>query len=319
MVENEQRLSDYLEEWLSFTRGRLEPSTFAIYGMLVRAHLIPALGHYPMNRLTPLDIQRFYATLQEAGSNHNSAAKPLSPKSIKNLHAILRKALSQAVRWELLTRNPADAVELPRRIRPATKALTNGDLQRLMTAVENSGAWRIPLLIAIGTGMRRGELLALQWQDYDPEHRVLVVQRALSHVSTKRIVVKGTKTGRVRVVALNESLIQVLDRHREITPYKAPTDWICSHGDGGYLSPHSFTKYFTTLVHTLNLDITLHGLRHTHATALLAAGIPVKVISERLGHASVVITQDIYAHVLPTMQREAAEMMETIWTGARRS
>lgn len=288
-----QRLGEYLEEWLTHTRGRLEPSTFAIYGMLVRAHLIPALGHYPLNRLAPLDIQRFYATLQEVGSNHNSASKPLSAKSIKNLHAILRKALAQAVRWELLARNPADAVELPRRTRPATKALTNEDLLRLMTAVERSGVWRIPLLIAIGTGMRRGELLALQWQDYDPEQRVLVVRRALSHVSTKRIVVKGTKTGRVRVVALNDSLVQVLNRHRETTKYNAPNHWICTHDNGEHLSPHSFTKYFTTLVRALNLDITLHGLRHTHATALLAAGIPVKVISERLGHASVVITQDI--------------------------
>jgi integrase len=154
----------------------------------------------------------------------------------------------------------------------------------------------------------------LQWQDFNPTQRLLVVRRALSHISTKTVEVSGTKTGKVRVVALNDSLVQILTQHREATRYNGLTDWICTHEDGSFLIPHAFTKYCASLMKRMGLHITLHGLRHTHATALIAAGVPVKVISERLGHSSVVITQDIYGHVLPTMQRQAADTMEDIWT-----
>ncbi|HEY3379144.1 MAG TPA: site-specific integrase, partial [Armatimonadota bacterium] len=275
-------------------------------------------GHYPLEKLMPLDIQRLYTELQRAGSNHHTKGQPLSAKSIKNIHSVLRKALAQVVRWRLLVQNPAEAVSLPRCTRPTTTALNPTELQRLMLAITPAESpWRIPLLIAIGTGMRRGEIRALQWQDFDPEQRLLVVRRALSPVTNSQIVVKGTKTGKIRVVALNDSLVQALNQHRDTTKFNTPRDWICCRENGDYHRPVSFSRDFTQLMGTLKLKITLHGLRHTHATALLAAGIPVKVISERLGHASVIITQDIYAHVLPTMQREAADVMENIWMGGR--
>lgn len=162
--------------------------------------------------------------------------------------------------------------------------------------------------------MRRGEILALQWQDFNPETRLLVVRRALSHITTKEVGVGSTKTGKVRVIALDDTLVRILEEHREATPYQKPSDCICSHADGTFLIPQAFTKYCGSLMKRLGLAITLHGLRHTHATALIAAGVPVKVISERLGHSSVVITQDIYGHVLPTMQRQAADIMEGLWT-----
>ena len=273
------------------------------------------MGRYRLEKLTPLVLQRFYTELLAAGSNRSRRGEALSSKTIRNIHALLHKALAHAMRWGLLTKNPADAVDLPRRIRPDINALTAEDLRRLLGAIEHAGKWRVPLLIAIGTGMRRGEMLALQWQDYRPEQRQLVVRRALSHISAKQIVVKGTKTGRVRVVTLNESLVTVLNHHRATTTHRQPEDWICGEEDGQHVNPHLLTIYFARLMRELGLKHTLHGLRHTHATALLAAGIPVKVISERLGHASVTLTQDVYAHVLPTMQREAAEKMEAIWRG----
>jgi integrase len=314
----QQTLGQFLDEWLTHVRGGLAASTFANYRGLVRAHIRPALGHYPLEKLMPLDIQRLYTELQRAGSNHHTKGQPLSAKSIKNIHSVLRKALAQVVRWRLLVQNPAEAVSLPRCTRPTTTALNPTELQRLMLAITPAESpWRIPLLIAIGTGMRRGEIRALQWQDFDPEQRLLVVRRALSPVTNSQIVVKGTKTGKIRVVALNDSLVQALNQHRDTTKFNTPRDWICCRENGDYHRPVSFSRDFTQLMGTLKLKITLHGLRHTHATALLAAGIPVKVISERLGHASVIITQDIYAHVLPTMQREAADVMENIWMGGR--
>ncbi len=162
--------------------------------------------------------------------------------------------------------------------------------------------------------MRRGEILALQWQDFDPAHRMLIVRRALSHANTK-VVVGSTKTGKVRTVALNDSLVTILQEHRGESAFNKPTDWICVGKDGSHLIPLSLTRYFTKLVGKLGLDCTLHGLRHTHATSLIAAGVPVKVISDRLGHANISTTMDIYGHVLPTMQRQAADIVENIWTG----
>ncbi|MHB9132914.1 MAG: tyrosine-type recombinase/integrase [Armatimonadota bacterium] len=310
----DQTIEEYLAEWLTHARAGLAESTYGNYALMVRVHINPRLGKYKLDQLTPLHIQRFYAELLTPGSNRNSRQRALSPKSIKNVHCVLHKALAQAVRWGLRVTNPADAVDLPRLIRPETKAITNEELQRLMTAVDDAREWRIPLLIAIGTGMRRGEILALQWQDFNPAQRLLVVRRALSHITTGNVVVKGTKTDKARVVALNDSLVRELDRHRQATAYAKPTDWICTHADGTHLIPHAFTNYAKRLISSVGLDITLHGLRHTHATSLLASGVPVKVISERLGHSSVIITQDIYAHVLPTMQRQAADVMESIWT-----
>lgn len=263
--------------------------------------------------MTPLQIQRFYAKLQLDGSNRNYRDRGLGAKAIKNIHGILHRALSQAVRWELLVKNPADSVDLPKQTRAKINSATPEELRRLMSAIDDTGVWRLPILIAIATGMRRGEVLGLQWQDFLPEKSTIIVQRALSQLSDDNVIVKGTKTDRVRVVLINPSLVEELNRHRTASRYNKPTDWVCAGPDGNHLVPRKLTRYFEGLVDRLGIDITLHGLHHSHATALIAAGVPVKAVSERLGHSTIVITQDTYAHVLPTMQIQAAETMEKIW------
>lgn len=192
-------------------------------------------------------------------------------------------------------------------------AATPEELQRLLNAVEGAGEWRIPLLIAIGTGMRRGEVLALQWQDYNPTAKTLLVQRSRTQIGTYNVVLKGTKTDRARVVLVNDSLAAELDRHRAQTLFNKSTDWICCDAEGKPYIPRHLTRALESIVSSLGISITLHGLRHSHATTLIAAGVPVKTVSERLGHSTVVITQDIYAHVLPHMQRQAADEIEKLW------
>lgn len=143
----------------------------------------------------------------------------------------------------------------------------------------------------------------------------VAVQRALSHVNTDTVV-KRTKTDRTRVVMLNASLCQILAAHHAASPHAQETDWICGDAQGRHLLPRAFSKFFTKLAAQLQVTITLHGLRHTHATALILAGVPVKVVSERLGHATVDFTQDYYTHVLPTMQAPATALMESLWQQA---
>lgn len=309
-------ISTYLEEWLVHTRGLIGENTFANYTMVVHKHLIPGLGNTKLSELTPLQIQRYYATLQKLGSNRNSTRHPkaLSPKTIKNIHGIFHRALAQAVRLGILVRNPTDAVDTPKVSRAKVNAATPEELLSLMAAIEEAGVWRLPLLITLGTGMRRGEVLALQWQDYNPTAKTLVIQRALSQISTDNVIVKGTKTDQTRVVLVNDSLAEEINHHRELTPFHGPCDWICARTDGSHHTPRHLTRAFDSIVNKMGINrLTLHGLRHSHATTLIAAGVPVKTVSERLGHSTVVITQDIYAHVLPHMQRQAADTIEMLW------
>jgi len=308
-------VATYLEEWLVHTLGVIGENTFANYSMVVHKHLIPGLGTIKLDQLTPLQIQRYYATLQQPGSNRNSTRHPraLSPKTIKNIHGIFHRALAQAVRWGVRSTNPADAVDIPKQTRSKIKAATPDELLRIMAAIDDAGVWRIPLLITLGTGMRRGEVLALQWQDYNPEAKTLIVQRTSCQITESNVILKGTKTDRARVVLVNDSLAKELNRHQEQTPYSSPTDWICGRTDGSHHTPRHLTRAFESIVNRLGVKITLHGLRHSHATTLIAEGVPVKVVSERLGHSTVVITQDTYAHVLPHMQRQAADVTEMLW------
>lgn len=308
-----QTMAEFLAEWLSHAHASLEESTFVHYRMLVRAHIIPELGRMRLDQLTPLVIQRFYRKLQEPGSNRRDKNKGLGSKAIKNIHGILHRALVMAVRWGLLTRNPADAVDTPKMTRSRVSAASPDELQQILEVVESAGEWRIPLLIAIGTGMRRGEVLALQWQDYDPTAKTLLVQRSRTQIDTYNVVLKGTKTDRTRVVLVNDSLAAELDRQRIQTSFNKPTDWICCDAEGKPFIPKHLTRALESIVKSLGITVTLHGLRHSHATTLIAAGVPVKTVSERLGHSTVVITQDIYTHVLPHMQRQAADAIEKLW------
>jgi len=203
------------------------------------AHNIPALGKKKLDKLTSSDIERFYARLQGAGSNRVARGRGLSPKSIKNIHRVLHKALLKAVKDGHIPRNPASTefVDLPKQCRARISSASPVELQRLIADTEIASEWRVPILLAIGTGMRRGEVLGLQWQDYDPILRTLTVQRALSQITTNNIIVKGTKTDRDRVIKLNPSLAVEIERHYERTKFNKPTDWICACADGATTNP----------------------------------------------------------------------------------
>jgi integrase len=176
--------------------------------------------------------------------------------------------------------------------------------------------FRLPILIAMSTGMRKSEILGLKWCDFDRIRNILSVRRSLSQIPGK-VFAKDTKSGRPRVVPIPASLALILTGHKQEQEsqgiYK-PDGWICARENGDMLTPRAFGQAFHRLKTTHNFDFTLHGLRHTQATMLIAAGVPVKIVSERLGHATSSITQDIYAHVLPHMQERAVTVVDSIIT-----
>lgn len=220
------------------------------------------------------------------------------------------------MRWKLRANNPAALVDPPKVERPNIQIAEPRQLREVLRAMQGR-EWYLPTLIGMMTGMRRGEVLALQWRDFDEAGGVLIVRRALARVRDSEVILKETKSGRVRTVAISPTLCRLLRWHRRRTEHTMPEDWICSKPDGRHLAPGGLTHAFTRAASKLGVPVSFHSVRHTQATELIAAGIPVKVVSERLGHSTVQITQDVYAHVLPHSQREAAAVADALMRAKR--
>ncbi|MBW3663391.1 MAG: site-specific integrase [Actinobacteria bacterium] len=299
-----------LEDWLEVHRTQVQHSTWRSYEQAVRCYLVPGLHGVYVRELAPAMLTRLYAQLLERGGLRG---KPLSIATVQRIHHILRRALDQLVDDEVIDRNPAAKATVPRRD-PRTGADPTVRELRTWTAAqvrvflastvghEYADVWRL----AIGTGMRRGELLGLRWDDVDSDGRRLVVRKSLT-VIDGRPELKTIKSSRPRIVTLDAATWQAIEHRAADRPPRNPLDVVFTDASGDPILPDRVTRAWRKLMTELPLPrLRLHDLRHTHASLLLAQGVPVKVVSERLGHASVQITLDVYAHVLPSMDADAA-------------
>jgi integrase len=302
----------YLESWLSHTRGRVRPRTLRGYEGLIRLYALPALGEVPLERLRPLHLQTVYAELLGRG---------LSGGTVLNLHLVLTQALSQVVRWELLRVSPASGAQPPRPRRPEPRVVDPALASRILEAVRGT-ALELPATFALATGMRRGEILALRWRDLDGAYTVAQVRRSLQ-VTAEGLTFEEPKTRRSRrAVALPGMLRPYLVSHRadQARRRSACPDWsdldlLIDEGDGSPLHPDTLSSGWFRFLKSSGLPhVRFHDLRHGHATLLLMAGTHPKVVSERLGHASIATTFDIYSHVIPSMQTEAAAAFDGLFS-----
>jgi integrase len=315
-------LSAYLDQWMVRQRLRLRPRTWDAYRLTIATYIAPTLGDVPVPELGPAAIEHLYGELLDHGGRND---RPLALATIRHVHGVLHKALADAVRTDLLAANPADRVALPRRdLRddaPATvQAWTAEEARRFIHQTcndEHATLWAV----ALGTGMRRGELLGLRWRDVDLDDRLVTVTGALTE-HRGQVQRAATKTSRVRRLYIDERTAGALARERRGRDPTAAAahdvaDLVFTDADGAPLSPQRTTHRFRRTVRRLDgvPPIRLHDVRHTHATLLLAAGVPIKVVSERLGHATIAMTLDVYAHVLPAMDREAAERFGALLGG----
>lgn len=298
-------LREYLNDWLAHSKNHLSPSTYERYRDLVRGHINPKLGHVKLDKLQPIQLQHYLTEKQRSGRLDGTGG--LSAKTVKSIHALLHGALGQAVRWRMIPLNPADAVQPPRVKRKQMPTATEEDVARLLIAIAQS-RYRLPILIALATGMRRSEVCGLKWCDFDSDRQYLTVCRAVVQLD-RGVAEKGTKTDKPRIVPIPTMLADEL-KAAYARRGAGPNDWICIHARGGGLAPRSLDKHYRDLRREVGVEVTLHGLRHTQATNLILAGVPVKVVSERLGHSTVSFTQDVYAHVLPHDQQKAVEIVE---------
>jgi integrase len=310
-------LGEYLvERWLPAKRGQLRASTFDSYARNVRNHVVPRIGSIPLQRLTAEDLDGFYADLLADG-RRNGSGGGLSPKSVRYIHGIVRKALADALRKGSVTRNVADLADPPKPSASRKSVLHAWTAAQLRQFLDEIASHRLypAVYLAANTGMRRGELLGLRWKDVDLDRGRLSIQQALVNIAYELDLADvKTPTSR-RTIDLDERTVAVLRAWRKrqleeqlLVGRRDDEDaLVFAQANGSPVHPDYFSQVFERHVARSELPrIRLHDLRHTHATILLQAGVPVKVVSERLGHSSPAFTMSVYQHVLPGMQADAA-------------
>ncbi|MCE5311457.1 MAG: site-specific integrase [Acidobacteriales bacterium] len=309
-------VEEYLAKWLETVKVNLSGKTFERYREIATRHLVPALGPILLAKLTPLHIQAYYSKALQSG-RLDKRQGGLSTQTVLHHHRVLRESLRQAVKWQMLVRNPADAVEPPVVQRKEMKALSESETAWLLKAAMGTKLY-LPILLTVTTGLRRGELLALRWRDLDLEKGTLAVVRSVEE-TREGIRFKEPKTAKGRrLISLPLLSLEELRRHLSVQSSERRTldsvyqdsDLVLSASDGQIWKPESFTALYFRFTKRIGVSLRFHDLRHTHATQLLKAGISAKVVSERLGHSSVGITLDVYSHVLPGMQEEAAARID---------
>ncbi len=312
------RVSDFVETWINAleTQGR-KVSTIAGYRRTMKLYVLPRLGPRKLQDLRATDLDDLYAELLRSGG---IKGRPLSMSTVHHVHTAIGKLLHDAERKGLVVRNVARLADAPsmaaaRDRAPEMNVWTPDELSRFLHYVENYRAGAL-IHVAAMTGMRRGELVALRWDAVDLRRSTVKVRAAATYLDgVETIDVPKTKRSR-RTIDLDQRTVSVLKRHRrtqreelfELGVTSPSDDRVFANEIGEPMRPHSVGQAFNRLVESSGIPrIRLHDLRHTHASHLLAAGVNAKVVSERLGHASVSFTLDTYGHVMPGQQSEAAE------------
>jgi integrase len=306
--------------WLPGKRLVLAASTYDGYRRNVERHILPALGRVALRRLRPHHLETFYDRLLHP----NDRSASLAPKTVYEIHLVIRGALGDAVRRGLVTRNVALVAHAPRlRSIPTVEqqAWTATELQQFLHAA--AGHRHFPALwLAAFTGMRRSELLGLRWDDYDDCAWTIAINRGLVSVDYELHETRGKTANSRRRIDLDPTTTNVLSAWRtwqQAEQRAAGVEsrgWMFTDGAGEPVHPNAISQSFERIARRAGVRvIRFHDLRHTHGTLLIAAGVPVKVVSERLGHATPAFTIDTYQHVLPGMQANAARTFEQLVIG----
>jgi integrase len=308
-------LAEFLDRWLAHMRPQISARTHERYTELVTKNIAPALGNVILSRLQAVQISEAYARALVSGRRDGKGG--LSPASVHYQHRVLKKALGQAVKWRLLPGNPINAVDPPRVERTRMQTYDMAQTAEALALVRHTRLY-VPVLLALLCGLRRGEITALRWRNVDLDGAQLAIVESTEQTS-KATRLKETKTGRARTVALPSLVVEELRQHwikqaqelLQIGIRQSRESFVYSREDGQPMQPRSLTHAWDQFRTRTTLPrIRFHDLRHSHATHLLAGNIHPKIASERLGHSKVGITLDLYSHVLPGMQADAAARVD---------
>ena len=303
-VANTQiKLGEYLERYIDdVARHTLRPRTLESNMGYIKNHIKPQLGNIKLIALRPDQIQRFYTSLLNKG---------LSKRTVQYIHAILHKALKQALKWGLITKNPSDLVEVPKPDKKRFKIWNPKEVKLFLSTVKNH-RWYPIYVIACYCGLRQGEILGIHKRDINLEKGIIQVKYQVQAIRGEGLVITQVKTDKSnRPVTIPTSALTVLKEH--LKSVNEDDDLIFTTSTGNPISPRNLVRHFKQVIKELNLpDIRFHDLRHTHASLLLSAGVHPKVVQERLGHSQISLTLDTYSHVIPSLQDEAADKFESL-------
>lgn len=320
-----QTVAQFFADWLERSlKPRAKPRSFESFSTITRLHIAPALGKLELAKLQPQHVQRLLSEKTKQG---------LSAQTVTNIRTVLRSALAQAQKWGLIARNAAALVDAPRITRKQMAALDPETARKFLNVAKGSRLEAI-YITALTLGLRRGEVLGLRWSDIDLDSRTLRVNQSVQRLLTgadsgpkSELRATETKTdGSRRTIALPDSVVRALRLQRAKQAQQrlaAGSEWESSHNliftnqAGGPLEPKVLARDYKKLLKAADIPTSLrfHDLRHSAATLLLAQGVHPRAIMELLGHSSITVTMNTYAHVLPAMMREAADKMDSILGG----
>lgn len=294
-------------EWLKTAKDKLKPRTHERYDELMRLHVIPHIGSVELKKLKPLHIERLLLKCREKG---------LSERTLLHIFRALHTALVQAVKWQLVDRNVAQAVQPPKPEKKEMDAVTPEEVDRILAAATGSEI-EVPVTVALGTGMRLGEVLGLRWSDIDFKGESLRVRQTVNldktfgtpksyrsrrSIPLPKFLLKALKTQRARQSELRLVAGSAWQDH----------DLVVTRADGSPMDPRRVSALFTELATEHGFGFTFHGLRHAYASLMLASGVDLKVISELLGHSTIGITADLYMHVTERVHKDAAQKLDAL-------
>ena len=302
-------IGQWMEVWFQdYAKIKVRPSSHQTYQGYIHNHIRPNIGDIPLEKLTSLDLQKFYKKLLTTGRVDRVEAKGqpkgLSAKTVRNIHQILSSALKLAQEQRLILTNPAEGCALPRVEHQEMKTLTTVQLASFFREARESGVFELYYL-ELATGLRRGELLGLKWEDIDLERGDLRVRRQVSRINGEVVEAPLKTKNAYRTLPLAEDTVSVLQEQRRKV---GNSPWVFPSPSGGPISPDSVLHMLHRVLKRAGLPkVRFHDLRHTFATLALQNGVDVKTVSGMLGHFSAGFTLDTYAHITSAAQRQAAQ------------
>ena len=296
---------NFLDQWFNdIAIPRLKPSTITTHSSVIKNHIMPAIGDIRLSHLSPAHLQSLYSQKLKEG---------LSNRTVKYIHTIIHQTLDQALKWGLVARNVSDAVDAPKPDKSSVEPLTQAQVQRLLEALKDDRLYAF-YVVSLGCGLRRGEALALTWDAVDLEDGTLYVQQIIQHIIGQGLVISEPKSEKSRrVVVMPDFVKEALKIHKGNQVVESEYVFHTSVGTPFY--PRNIVRHFKKILDKAGLPghIRLHDLRHTFVSFMLSQNVPPKDVQEIAGHASFKTTMDIYGHLMPGAQREAAKKMDKLF------
>ena len=303
----------WMDEWFeNVAKIKVRPSSHQTYRGYIDNHIKPNIGNIPLEKLTTMDLQKLYRTLLTKGRVERIEAKNqpsgLSAKTVRNINQVISSALDLAVAQKIIPSNPTDACELPKVEHREMQTIPEEQLQAFFAEAKATGVYEM-YYIELATGLRRGELLGLKWQDIDWKNGIIKVRRQIARVDGQIVEAPLKTKNSYRTVTISPQAIEVLKQQRA----KTHDQYVFPSPNGGPISPDSVNNMLKRVLARAGIPkVRFHDLRHTFATIALQNGVDIKTVSGMLGHFSAGFTLDTYAHVTTSAQKEAAQTMGNV-------